>query len=375
MNNEKIKVSEGPTLRSGVLTVVGAITVGVLAKKGNIPHHNPTSKKGYQRPATPKRVSELAEDLRKNRVDIPTAILISVREKPDKVLDTRGGMRLLDLSEVKKVYIVDGQHRYNAIKQVVDDEETTFPLTYKLPFVCMIGATEEQEMEQFHVVNSTSKSVSTGLAYDLLARRHQSNDSIREALVERGKEWQLDGQKLLEALNERSPIWRGRIKFVGARKEDNVNAMIPSASMVTSFKSIFNQSALFMGIGDVNKQAQVLDAYWNGIKGVLPMAFENPRKYSLQKGVGVRVMHGIFPDVLERVRESGSYFDPKPYSEVLNAPLLEMYGQTGTGGTVYGAEFWLTGQGEGAAWNFSNGAGIRILISRMQQELPPIKIR
>ena len=44
-----------------------------------------------------------------------------------------------------------------------------------IPFVCMIGAGERQEMEQFYVVNSNAKSVRTDLAMDLLKQRAESD--------------------------------------------------------------------------------------------------------------------------------------------------------------------------------------------------------
>ena len=39
---------------------------------------------------------------------------------------------------------------------------------FRIPFVCVIGANEleEEEMEQFYVVNSTVKSVCTDFAYN-----------------------------------------------------------------------------------------------------------------------------------------------------------------------------------------------------------------
>jgi hypothetical protein len=33
-----------------------------------------------------------------------------------------------------------------------------------IPFTCMLGATEDEEMDQFYIVNSKAKSVRTDLA-------------------------------------------------------------------------------------------------------------------------------------------------------------------------------------------------------------------
>jgi hypothetical protein len=68
-------------------------------------------------------------------------------------------------------------------------------------------------MNQFYIVNSTSKSVRTDLALSLLKKRVDEDPTLREELQKRGREWQVDGQTLVERLTNESPVWRDRIRF------------------------------------------------------------------------------------------------------------------------------------------------------------------
>jgi hypothetical protein len=49
----------------------------------------------------------------------------------------------------------------------------------------------------------------------------------------------------------------------------------------------------------MDHRIKILDAYWKGIKACLPEAFDDPTKYSVQKGHGAIILHEVLPDVLE----------------------------------------------------------------------------
>ena len=176
--------------------VVGEIEVGALYERSVVPTREYEVDRGYQRPATASRVRRLSQDLMRKRVDLPTALLLNIRDfDPTRHLRPSdcGGMCLV-VDADDKFYVVDGQHRLAALKMLIADEDEagTSPWrAYKLPFVCLLGATEAEEMRQFYVVNSTAKSVSTDLAYDLLRVQAEKNPDLRDALVERGEEWKL----------------------------------------------------------------------------------------------------------------------------------------------------------------------------------------
>src|SRR5262249_51419753 len=142
--------------------------------------------------------------------------------------------RLLGLAAATKFHVVDGQHRVLALKKLIDEDADRW-CQFLVPFVCLLGAPEEEEMEQFYIVNSTAKSVKTDLALALLTRRADKDPEIYQALQERGRQWQVDGQTIVERLATESEIWKHRVRLPSMAKGETT---IPSASMVTSLKPL-----------------------------------------------------------------------------------------------------------------------------------------
>lgn len=367
-----IPVVQGPKLRSGVPTIVGFIPAGILMPDGyTIPWYDTRTKKGYQRQPQEPRINSLASDLRKDRTDLPTAILLNLRNRDAKtavdenILDFS---RLATAAEPMKFHVVDGQHRILALKKLIDEDPERWA-HFMIPFVCLLGAQEEEEMEQFYIVNSTAKSVKTDLALVLLRRRAEGDDSVYEALQEKGKQWQVDGQILVERLAVESLIWRNRIRLPSMEKGETT---IPSASMVTSLKPILGSP--YFGRLKPDQQMKVLDAYWHGIRELLRPAFDNPDDYAIQKGVGVMILHMIFPYVLECIRNRGLLTtEPASYTQVLESAVSQLQGENNAGEPVSGIDFWASAP-KGVAGNYSSSSGRRFLATKIQQLLPPIEL-
>ena len=146
-----IPIVPGPKLRSGVPLVAGFMPAGALLPSNYIiPYHNPNTLKGYQRPPQEFQINELVNDLRKGQTDLPTAVLLNLRNREARhvlqgaVLD----LSLLDNSSavihaaareaIAKFYVVDGQHRILALLKLLKD----FPVDdwdhFLVPFVCML---------------------------------------------------------------------------------------------------------------------------------------------------------------------------------------------------------------------------------------------
>src|SRR2546423_869127 len=70
-----IPVVQGQSLRSGVKTVTGSIPAGTLKERFQIPYRDALRKTGYQRKPQESRINRLMNQLRKNRVDVPTSVL------------------------------------------------------------------------------------------------------------------------------------------------------------------------------------------------------------------------------------------------------------------------------------------------------------
>ncbi|WP_428632071.1 DGQHR domain-containing protein [Sphingopyxis sp.] len=361
----EIGVVVGPTLRSGTPLIVGMIPFGSLLGRYEIPYYNYTTKRGYQRQPAMSRVSSFATEIKKGRVDFPTAILLNIRSK-SAISAIRNG--LLSLSEIGEganaFHVVDGQHRLLALGKAVDDGHRNL-LNHEIPFTCMVGADEDEEMEQFYQVNSNAKAVRTDLAYALLKKRAETEDGLIEALEERGRAWQVSGQGIVERLAVESSVWKNRIRLPGMDKGETV---ITSASMVASLKPVLG-SPYFSRLKS-DQQLRVLEAFWEGIRNALRDAFDHPTDYSIQKGVGVIVMHTLMPEVLELVRDRGlSTTDPDAFEALLEETLTSTTGETAAGNIVEGVEFWAAGA-DGAAGQYSSSSGRRVLIAKLRNRLP-----
>ena len=138
--------------------------------------------------------------------------------------------------------------------------------------------------------------------------------------------------------------------------------------MVTSLKPLL--ASPYFGRLKAEPQIKVLDAYWHGIRKVLRPAFDTPEEYTIQKGVGVLVMHTISPHILECVRNRGlSTTDADAYKAVLETALTQLQGENNTGEPVTGTDFWASAP-LGAAGSYSSSAGRRVLVAKIQQLFP-----
>lgn len=364
---------ESPVVLSKTLTgqalAIGVISAEALVDRYFIPRRDSRNKTGYQREVSAARVNRLMKDLRTHRVDIPTSVLVNLRSySPADNLAKDGDAFTLILRDSDKLNIVDGQHRVEALVRLVEEDPEKWG-TVQLPIVCMLGASEPEEIKQFYVVNSTAKSVRTDLAFDLLKQRAEADPAVMDSLIETGETWKVHGQQLVEELDKSSRIWRGRVRLPG----DTAGATtIGSAGLVGSLKPLLT-TPYFGAILPAN-QIAILSAYWEGISKVIPEAFVEPTDYSLQKSVGVQVLNALLVSVLEQIRSTGdSVLDPDSYAKVMEVPLLQIEGDTGNGEVARGADFWIAGR-DGAAGSYSSNAGRRVLIAKLRGLLPNIEV-
>ena len=77
----KIPVVFGQELREEISVVLGSMQIKHLLDRMEIPYLDALRKTGYQRKPAMSRVKRLADELRAGHADIPTSILINIREK------------------------------------------------------------------------------------------------------------------------------------------------------------------------------------------------------------------------------------------------------------------------------------------------------
>ncbi len=346
--------------------VVGVMPAGLLVSNYNIPRRDYRERSGYQRNISPARVNKLVADLVAHRVDLPTALLLNIRTFQDGVhLVEENGMHFF--RPEGPFYVVDGQHRVEALVKLIERDPERWS-DFPIPFVCLLGADEFQEMTEFYVVNSTAKSVRTDLAYDLLRQRAEDDPSLRQALLEQREYWKVEGKLITEQLTQTSPLWKDRVRFPG---EPLGETLISSSGMVSSLRPLL-VTPYFEAIS-MSDRVKVLVAYWAGISNVLPDVFKDPPRYALQKSTGVQVMHKLLIVLIESLRSQGdSVLKPESYASLLQGPLLHLEGDTASGDTVRGEDFWKVGA-VGAAGSFSNNAGRRVLTTRLKGALPRVE--
>ncbi len=363
----EIQVMWGQKLRKGRQLLIAPITVAQLSERYVVPYRNFATRTGYQRPPSTTRINQLKTELAQSRVDLPTAVLLSLRDfKRAKNIVERDGLTFLVLTD-EVLYVVDGQHRVEALIRLMKQDPDRWA-SYVLAATILLDANEMEEMEQFYVVNSTAKSVRTDLAFDLLKQQADSNPILREALDERGHGWKVEGQTLVEELAKTS-VWKGRIRFPNEAPADTA---IGSAAMVNSLRSLL-VTAYFQMISTPN-QVMILDAFWQGVRRVLPDAFNDPELYAVQKTLGVNALHNVLVAVLEYVRSAGhSVTDPDVYADLLSESLTSLEGETQSGETVSGLQFWVSGP-DGAAGQYSSNAGQRVLTARIRRSLPRVQV-
>ncbi len=374
METEFRNTYECPVVEMSTVTnhsmVVGVISAGALADLSIVPRRDARNKTGYQREVSVARVNKLVKDLRTRRVDLPTLILVNLRDFDQNrhLVRAEDGTLRLVLRERDNLYVVDGQHRVEALSRLLEEDYDRWA-NVQVPVGCLLGAKERDEIRVFYVVNSTAKSVRTDLAYDLLKQQAECDPVVMEGLTETGETWKVRGQQLVEDLEKATPIWRGRVRFPG---DPAAETTIGSAGLVNSLKSMLS-TPYFGNITEPN-QVAILTAFWEGIRSVIPEPFADPTRYAIQKSVGVMVLHGLLVSVLEYIRSTGeSVLEPESYSKALDNALTKIEGDSPNGDVVRGAEFWLAGR-DGAAGMYSSNAGRRVLTAKLRALLPDIEV-
>ena len=150
----KIPVVIGKLPRTELPIAVGLIRAEDLIPRASIAHREFEGGKGYQRLPSKLRVNLLAQSLIRQKVDLPTALLLNLRTYDPSVnlLKDDEGASFLSLTN-ELLWEVDGQHRCEGLKAALDENPDRFR-DYTIPFVVGLGWSEDYEMEQFFVVNS-----------------------------------------------------------------------------------------------------------------------------------------------------------------------------------------------------------------------------
>lgn len=373
MINDYIDVIRSQNLYSigNRTSVLCVLTAEFLMTRFVVPLYDRDTNTGYQRAPSRFRISQLKNEIYNRKVDLPTAILLSMRsdDYENSMMDYTGVTRLsarLNIGE-KKLYVVDGQHRLEAIKELYNENKEKWG-GFIIPCVIILGATEKEELKEFYVVNSTARSVKTDLALVLLKKR-ADQENIMTELIEKNMDWKVLAQEIVEELSKTN-VWSGLIGFPGKnqkiyRKTEERKPIISSSGFVQSLKSALSYP--FFSTIDTRRKLEIIKLYWGAVISSNNRLLQTPGLYSVQKSVGVSALNEILPVIIEIVRSKGeSVYDQDSYNVIMSNVVNMIDGENQYGATVSGEDFWVSGP-EGAIGAYSSSSGKRVLIAKMKE--------
>lgn len=254
---------------------------------------NPKSvigRRGYQRRPEEKRVKSISKYFEKANAIMPVAGLLNVREKHR----LRYGNGFLTIPDGTDAWVVDMQHRLKGILRAYEDE-TLKDATFEFPVVITEGLNHIEEAAQFYVINTKARKMDVALTRRLLIENNKIKDLADV------KPWVVAAVRITIALNKSLPgnPWFERLR---QPNEDRLEGQIGSEN---SFVSSLKQLLIPGRYRQPRAAAKKLGAYWSAIRENIPEAFDEPRRYLIQKTPGMFAFNSfIAPIVFHRFDEN-----------------------------------------------------------------------
>lgn len=250
---------------------------------------NVIRKRGYQRNPDEKRIKKIAKFFIRKDAIMPVAGLANIREK-DRVKYSNGKLTVPDGI---KIWVVDMQHR---MKGIIEAKELGYlkNAQFNFPVVITEGLNQINEAAQFYVINTKSKKMGVDLTRRLLIE----NDAIKD--IADVKEWEIIAVRVTIELNKafRNNPWYGAIL------EPNSERSLPHIATEKSFVPSLRQLLISGNYKQYKKVAKRLANFWLAIKENLPEAFEEPKKYLIQKTPGIFAFNFfIAPIILSKYKD------------------------------------------------------------------------
>lgn len=268
--------------------------------------------KGYQRAPDSARIEKIKFYLQQETENpiFPTSILVNAR-KPLKFYPLARKSSQSDFGELlidQTLYIIDGQHRIEAFKDLMGNRELKSKYGYiELPIIILSNFDYGNEVEQFFVINSRQKPIKTDLAQRIYMELSKKN--IKTKLIKEKDRWQLPALTVVDELNkDEDSEWFKMIALPDDDKDLKKERVITQNSFITSLKPFFigaNQkweytsATVDNGHVIVEECKKLINEYWKMISEVWPEVFEEKKKYSLFKTVGVYSLHIVLATYLD----------------------------------------------------------------------------
>ena len=319
-----------------IASQVGADEDYIESLQKSIRENKNNQKEGFQRKASASRIQDISKFLKEKEYALfPNSIICTlslanehfdvetfdeycsyIKRSEDDVnlfsflLEEEKGSCLYIPKSKDTILIIDGQHRLDGMKDVIE----TVDESYELIFTFILNFDRATIAELFYTINYTQKSVNKSLLYHLMgefARETTEVAFLHETV------------KILNEL-EKSPFF-GRVKMLGVlpegmpsemRKKANlsqasfIDALMPLVSSMKStsvFQPILRK--FFEKEEDQIVIIRLIIRYFQAMKDTLSDSWDNPNNSLLTKTITINALIKVFHLLLTKeVLESGGDF-------------------------------------------------------------------
>lgn len=227
----------------------------------------------------------------------PPAILANIRDADKKKIKAADGW--LDIPDDVTLWLVDGQHRVRGLQMLLESSDKQNDI--EIPVVIMLGQSIYQEAKQFVIINRTQKRVRTDLGERFLQKAVKEEGMINFASkgLMRGIEWVPTAIGVVDILNkDEHSIWYNKIKLPNEPKGTTI---VSQKSFTDSLKRLVNPPDGELVGKSETVIADIISRYWEAIRELCPIPFDDPSSHVIQRTTGVFVLHAILPRVLRKI--------------------------------------------------------------------------
>ncbi|WP_415720191.1 DGQHR domain-containing protein DpdB [Photobacterium ganghwense] len=264
---------------------------------------------GYQRPEVQSHIREIQRYIESENPMIPNPVIIAFDERVEFESSQENsdiGYLVIPVSDnedfIKPGFIVDGQQRTAALR---DAEIESF----MMPVSAFIANNDEEQREQFMLVNSTKPLPKTLL--------HELAPHTKGRLPS-----DLQARKFPSLLTQRLNFGEGPLKGK-IKTATNPEGIIADTSIIKMLDASLKEGALYRfrdpetGMGDESKMLSVLNHFWSAVKEVFSEDWEKkPRDSRLLHGVGVLSLGSLMDEIDQlymTIKGSEVRGEPTPY--------------------------------------------------------------
>lgn len=285
-----------PFVQHGNEMYVAVMSAKDLVAKTKVDIWRLNNQTGYQRAPEETRARAFMRFIASNEIS-PPAILANIRDSDRKRI--RVGDGWLDIPDDVDIWLVDGQHRVRGLQMLLESSEKYADT--EIPVVIMLGQPVYQEAKQFVIVNRTQKRVRTDLGERFLQRavKEEGRTTLVSKGLMRGIEWIPTAIAVADILNiEDHSVWYNKIRLPNEPKGVTI---VSQKSFTDSLKPIINPPEAPLAGKPEAVIAAIVNRYWDTIRHLCPIPFDDPVSHVIQKTTGVFVLHAILRRILLKI--------------------------------------------------------------------------